>query len=106
MGVSIRLRSSPDSLKVLAVATFAQLLCELEQLRSVNPSGVEGDLLGAGDPHPLPALDRADEFCRLDEALGRAGVKPGVAPAHPLDVKLAALEISAVDIRDLKLPAR
>ena len=36
----------------------------------------------------------------------RAGVEPGEAAAQHLDVKLAALEIGAVDIGDLELAAR
>ena len=53
----------------------------------------------------LPVLDGAHELAGLEQAVACAGVEPGEAAAEPLDGKLAALEISAVDVGDLQLAA-
>ena len=42
----------------------------------------------------------------LEQRVVRAGVEPGEAAAHDLDVELAALEVDAVDVGDLELAAR
>ena len=36
----------------------------------------------------------------------RAGIQPGIAPAHDLDAQLLALQVEAVQVRDLQLAAR
>ncbi len=43
---------------------------------------------------------------RLEQAVVGAGVEPGVAAAHDLDVELAQLEVALVDVGDLELAAR
>jgi len=40
------------------------------------------------------------------KAIVSAGVEPGETPPKPLYMKIAALEIGAVDVGDLKLAAR
>ena len=71
----------------------------------VDEPGAPGDLLRAGDLHPLPPLERGDELGGLEQTVGRAGVEPGKAAAHHFDVQLAALEIGAVDVGDLEFAA-
>src|SRR5262245_33107626 len=53
------------------------------------------DLLGAGDLEALPSFQHTHKFGCLCQALGCAGVEPGEAAAHDLDVEAASFEIFA-----------
>lgn len=61
-----------------------------------------GDLFEAGDFEALAGLDGLDEGCGLQQGVVGAGVEPGVAAAHGLDVELVAREIGLVDVGDLE----
>ena len=67
---------------------------------------VEGDLFRAADLHALADFEGAHEARRLDQRIRRAGVEPGEAAAHALDVERARFEIDAVEVGDLVLAAR
>lgn len=64
-----------------------------------------GDLFEAGDLEALAGLDGLDEGCSLQQGVVRAGIEPGVAAAHGLDVELAAREVGLVDVGDLEFTA-
>ncbi len=51
-------------------------------------------------------LERADELAGFQQGIVRAGVEPGVAAAHLLDVEVAGLQVDAVQVGDLELAAR
>jgi hypothetical protein len=61
---------------------------------------------GAGHFQALAALQRGDELAGVQQAVVRAGVQPGVAAPHDLDVELALLQVGVVDGGDLQLAAR
>lgn len=65
-----------------------------------------GDLFEAGNLEALAGLDGLDKGSCLQQGIVGAGVEPGVAAAHGLDVELLAREIGLVDIGDLELAAR
>mgnify|MGYP000172639273 CR=1 FL=1 len=65
-----------------------------------------GNLFEAGDLEALAGLDSLDEGCSLQQGVVRAGIEPGVAAAHGLDVELVAREVSLIDVGDLELAAR
>ena len=44
----------------------------------------ERNLFRRGDLEALALLDGGDEIRGLDQAVGRAGVEPGIAATHPL----------------------
>ena len=62
-----------------------------------------GDLFEAGDLESSAGLDGLDEGCGLQQGFVGAGVEPGIAAAHGLDVELVAREVGLVDVRDLEL---
>ena len=64
-----------------------------------------GNLFEAGDLETLAGLDGLDEGCGLQQGVVGAGVKPCVAAAHGLDVKLVAREVGLVDVGNLELTA-
>ena len=64
-----------------------------------------GNLFEAGDLEALAGLDGLDKGCGLQQGVVGAGVKPGVAAAHGLDVELVAREVGLVDVGDLELTA-
>ncbi|MPM61142.1 hypothetical protein SDC9_107996 [bioreactor metagenome] len=51
-------------------------------------------------------LQRGDELPRLQQAFVRAGIKPGVAPAHDFHVQLALFKIQTIEVGDLQFAAR
>jgi hypothetical protein len=71
-----------------------------------DPAGAVGDLLRAGDLQALALLQRGDELAGVEQAVVRAGVQPGIAAAHDLDLELALLQVACVDLGDLELAAR
>src|SRR5438270_560770 len=91
--------------QILSVIRAAERRCQGLELTRVDKAAIEGDLLRARDLEALPFLERSDELRRLDQAVGRAGIEPGIAAAHHLDGQLSAFQIGAVDVGDLKLAA-
>lgn len=65
-----------------------------------------GNLFEAGDLEALASLDGLDEGCGLQQGVVRAGVEPGIAAAHGLDMEVMAREVGLVDIGNLELTAR
>lgn len=65
-----------------------------------------GDLLQARDLDALPALDRLDEFGRLQQRIMRPRVELGIAAAHLLDMEVARVEVAVREIRDLQFAPR
>ena len=64
-----------------------------------------GNLFEAGDLEALAGLDGLDKGRGLQQGVVGAGVEPGVAAAHGLDVELVAREVSLVDVGNLELTA-
>src|SRR5918993_1467914 len=95
-----------DAQQILAVSALREPFPKADELIPIDPPGIERDLLGASDPEALAFFQGPYELRGLDEAVRRAGVEPGIAPAHLLDVELAALQVHAVDIRDLQFAPR
>src|SRR4029079_14556012 len=76
-GGSAHARIAQDLEQVLAVAVFGQSLAHALERRGVDVAQAKGDLFRAGDLQTLPALDRLDVLCRLEQRLVCAGVEPG-----------------------------
>src|SRR4051812_29082120 len=71
-GSALRLSSHPH--KILAIGALGEFRPERNQLVAVDPAGIIGDFLRAGDPEPLALFERANEFRRLDKAVRGPGV--------------------------------
>lgn len=95
-----------EAQQILAVVVLLERLGELVYLLSRDVAHAVGDLFETGDLEALAGLDGLDEGCSLQQGVVRAGIEPGIASAHGLDVKLVAREVGLVDIGDLKLTAR
>ena len=100
------LRSLHDAHQIFAVAALLQRLGELEQLLGVDEALAPGDLLDARDFQALPLLDDAHEHARIEQRIVGAGIEPRRAASQSLDVQGALLEVHAIEVRDLELPAR
>ena len=98
-------RSHSKAQQILAVVVLLERLGELVDLLSRDVAHAVGDLFEAGDCAALAGLDGLDEGCGLQQGGVGAGVEPGVAAAHGLDVELVAREIGLVDVGDLELTA-
>ena len=92
--------------QVLAVAVLGQRLGKRLELFGRDPALAEGDFLRAGDLEALALLDGGDELAGFEQAVVGAGVEPGVAAAHDLDVELAFFEVEAVEVGDLEFATR
>src|SRR6476620_12197283 len=64
------------------------------------------NLLEAHDLEALARFDGAHEGRSVVQTLMGAGIEPGEAATQPHDVEIAAFEISAIDVADLKFAAR
>ena len=91
--------------QILAVLVLLERLGEFVDLFASDVAHAVGDLFEAGDLEALAGLNGLDEGGCLQEGVVRAGIEPGVAAAHRLDVELVAREVGLVDIRDLELAA-
>ena len=98
-------RSHSKAQQILAVVVLLERLGELVDLLSRDVAHAVGDLFEAGDLEALAGLDGLDEGGCLQQGVVGAGVEPGVAAAHGLDVELVAREIGLVDVGDLELAA-
>ena len=94
-----------EAQQILAVVVLLERLGELVDLLSRDVAHAVGDLFEAGDLEALASLDGLDEGCGLKQGVVRAGVEPGVAAAHGLDMKLVAREVGLVDVGNLELTA-
>lgn len=94
-----------EAQQILAVVVLLERLGELVDLLSRDVAHAVGDLFEAGDLEALAGLDSLDEGCSLQQGVVRAGIEPGVAAAHGLDVELVAREVGLVDVGDLELTA-
>lgn len=94
-----------EAQQILAVVVLSKRLGELVDLLSCDVAHAIGDFFEAGDLEALTGLDGLDEGCGLQQGVVRAGIEPGVAAAHGLDVELVAREVGLVDIGDLELTA-
>lgn len=95
-----------EAQQILAVVILSKRLGELVDLLSRDVAHAVGDLFEAGDLEALAGLDGLDEGCGLQQGVVGAGVEPGIAAAHGLDVELVAREVGLVDVSDLELTAR
>ena len=77
-----------------------------QHLFGVEPAIFKRNFFGAGDLDALPVLDGAHEGRRLVQAVGRAGVEPGVSAPKERDLQIAAREIDLVYVGDFELAAR
>ena len=92
--------------QVLAITILGQRLGECLELFRRDPALAEGDFFRAGDLEALALLDGGDELAGFEQAVVGAGVEPGVAAAHDLDVELALFEVEAVEVGDFQFTAR
>ena len=92
--------------QILAIVVLLKRLGELVNLLSRDVAHAIGNLFEAGNLEALAGLDGLDEGCSLQQGVVRAGIEPGVAAAHGLDVELVAREVGLVDVGDLELTAR
>ena len=95
-----------EAQQILAVVVLLERFGELVDLLSRDVAHAVGNLFEAGDLEALASLDGLDEGCSLQQGVVGAGVEPGVATAHGLDVELVAREVGLVDVGDLELTAR
>ena len=91
--------------QILAIVVLLKRLGELVNLLSRDVAHAIGNLFEAGNLEALAGLDGLDEGCSLQQGVVRAGIEPGVAAAHGLDVELVAREVGLVDVGDLELTA-
>lgn len=91
--------------QILAIVVLLKRLGELVNLLSRDVAHAVGNLFEAGNLEALAGLDGLDEGCSLQQGVVRAGIEPGVAAAHGLDVELVAREVGLVDVGDLELTA-
>ena len=74
-------------------------------LLSRNVAHAIGNFFNTGDLEALAGLNGLDEGRGLQQGVVCAGVEPGVAAAHGLDVELVAREVGLVDVGDLEFTA-
>ena len=91
--------------QILAIVVLLKRLGELVDLLSRDVAHAVGNLFEAGDLEALAGLDGLDKGCGLQQGVVGAGIEPGVAAAHGLDVELMAREVCLVDVGDLELTA-
>lgn len=94
-----------EAQQILAVVVLLERLGELVDLLSRDVAHAVGNLFEAGDLEALASLDGLDKGCGLQQGVVGAGIEPGVAAAHGLDVELVAREVGLVDVGDLELTA-
>ena len=94
-----------EAQQILAIVVLLKRLGELVDLLSRDVAHAVGNLFEAGDLEALAGLDSLDEGCGLQQRVVRAGVEPGIAAAHGLDVELVAREVGLVDVGNLELTA-
>ena len=82
-----------DAQQILAVSALREPFPKTDELIPIDPPGIERDLLGASDPEALAFFQGSYELRRLDEAVRRAGVEPGIAPAKLGDAQQASLDL-------------
>ena len=91
-----------EAQQILAVVVILERLGELVDLLSRDVAHAVGNLFEAGNLEALASLDGLNKGCGLQQGVVGAGVKPGVAAAHGLDVELVAREVGLVDVSNLE----
>lgn len=91
-----------EAQQILAIVVLLERLGELVDLLSRDVAHAVSDLFEAGDLEALAGLDGLDEGCGLQQRVVRAGIEPGIAAAHGLDVELVAREVGLVDVSNLE----
>src|SRR3546814_1391731 len=76
------------------------------QRRGVDKALPIGDLFRAGDLQALAFLHDPDIGGRIQQRCVRAGVEPGKAASHQLDMEIASFQITSVEIGDFQFAAR
>src|SRR5689334_11117054 len=84
------------------IIRFSELIDRGAKLPLIDEAHPKGDLFGASDLGTLTTLERTDKLGGLEEAVGSAGIEPGVPSAHELHVQLAVFKIGLVDVGDLE----
>ena len=92
-------------LQILAVLILFQHLVGLQHLLPGNPSVQVSNLLQAGDLAMLVCLHRLHEIGGFHQGLMGSRIQPGKALAQERYLQLPILQVNAVQIRDLQLPA-
>src|SRR3954471_22445996 len=100
------LRLFEDLQQILTVAAVLQRGRESFQACGIYVSLAKDDLLRARDLQSLPLLNGLNEHARLQQRLVRARIQPCKAPPQDFGLQLALLQVSVVQISDLKLTAR
>ena len=77
-----------------------------QQLLGIDKALGERDFFRAGDFQALAFFDDVDELRGFQQRLMRAGIEPRITAAEPFDMKLAAFEVSLVQIGDLQFAPR
>src|SRR4051794_8814795 len=85
-----------DFEQVGAVVAVLEAIGICQKLRTGDPALAERDLLKAGDPQPLPALQSGDKIGGVQHGRAGAGIEPGEAASELLDKEFTALEITPV----------
>ena len=92
-----------DLHEVLAVAVLQHGLGEFFNLFGRDPAGTVGNFFQTGHFEALAFFERGDELAGFEQAVVRAGVEPGVAPAHDFDIELGLSQVAGVHIGDFQL---
>src|SRR5260221_6864631 len=87
--------------QVGAVAALAGPLGELVELVERDIPEPVCNLLRAGDSQSLALLEDLDILTRLQQGDMSAGIQPGKAAPHHLDVELSLLHVGSVHVGDL-----
>src|SRR5450830_99736 len=95
-----------ESEEVGAIAGFGEGGGAFAELVVGEEAAAPGDLFGGADLQSLAVLDGPDIVGCLDERVEGSGVEPGGAAGQDLDLQPSLVEVGAVDVGDLVLPAR
>jgi hypothetical protein len=85
--------------------SLIQLARKFLQLLSVNPAIVESDLVRRAYELPLPMLQHAHKFGRLEKRIVRSRIKPRKAASEPFEGKPSSVHIREIEVSDLQFSA-
>src|ERR1700676_363933 len=91
--IFFNVRRPDDFRQIPAITAFLQWLSQRDDLIPVDEALPERDFLQAGDLHSLPGFEGLHEARRFDQRIYGAGIEPGKASPHPLDVESLGREI-------------
>src|SRR5436190_23806198 len=95
-----------DRQQILSVAALGRTLRKLVELIDADVAQPQGNFLNAGDSETLSFLENLHEMAGFHQCFVGPGVEPGKATAEHLDIKIATIEVGAVDVGDLDLAVR